>query len=469
MEKSISVPRRSLDLAANNTTLGTEFRAGATTFMTMAYILVVQPLIMSACGMPRDAVFTSTALSTALSTLMMGIYGKFPFALAPAMGTNAIFAYSIVNTGQADWQTALGMIVWSGLAFMLVSFPILRWTKILGLTNNPKIYNFCLRESVTNNIPAGIKLGLAAAIGIFLAQLGLGSSGMNVATVSAEGIALGDLGNPTVLIGVICTIVVIVLFWVKGPKFNVLGAILLGMLAITGITMAAGLTPLPEGIVSLPPSFSEISFQANILGALKPQYIPYIFVFFMGDFFSTTGTALACGAKAGFADENGNMAGIDRIFHVDSLWSVLGALVFGMTTITTYVESAAGVEEGGRTGWTAVFASGLFFVSLFLFPIFVAIPAVATGMALFVVGISMLLVLEDPNFKKLDRYELIPVIVLMLITAVSGDFSSALCAALIIYGVIGIVRRLVQPDAPKVTVMTIALLVMAVSKFAVTI
>jgi AGZA family xanthine/uracil permease-like MFS transporter len=469
MNTEVSLRKRSLDITANGSTVGTEIRGGLTTFMTMAYILVVQPIIMSACGMPWGAVFTATALFSGLSTLMMGLYAKFPFALAPAMGSNAIFAYSVVVSGAADWQTALGMIFWSGIAFMILSFPILRWMKIFGIRNE-KILNFCMREAVTKNIPLGLKLGLAAAIGLFLANLGLGSSGMNLVTVSDAGISLGDLTTTNALIGVIGTIIVITCFWMKGKNFKVLGAILIGMVLITVAAIIAGIASMPESIVSLPSmkELGEISFKLNLLDALKPEYWPFIFIFFLGDFFSTAGISLACGAKAGFLDkETGDMPGIDRIFQVDSLFTVIGSL-FGLSTITTYVESAAGVEEGGRTGWTAVTVSILFFIALFLSPVFLAIPPVATGMALLVVGISMMLALRDVPWD--DVVEAIPVIILMIITAFSNDFASALCASLIVYAVLATFRRYVLHDLKHpVTPMVYVLLVMSIAKFVVTV
>jgi len=319
MTDMTTIKQRSLDIEANGSTVGTEIRGGLTTFMTMAYILVVQPLIMSACGMPWDAVFTATALFSGLATLMMGLYGKFPFALAPAMGTNAIFAFSVVAAGVADWQTALGMIFWSGVIFMVLSFPVLGWLKYFGVRDE-RVLKFCMREAVTKSIPLGLKLGLAAAIGLFLANLGLGANGMNLVTVSDAGIGLGDLSTTNAMIGVVGSIVVITCFWMKGKRFKVLGAILIGMVLMTVAAIVAGIAPMPEGFVSLPSfsSMGEISFKLNLTGALRPEYLPYIFVFFLGDFFSTAGTSLACGAKAGFLDkETGDMPGINRIFQVD--------------------------------------------------------------------------------------------------------------------------------------------------------
>jgi len=303
-----------------------------------------------------------------------------------------------------------------------------------------------------------------------LASLGLGSTGMNLMKVSESGIGLGDFTTAKALIGVVGSIIVITCFWMKGKNFKIQGAILIGMILMTVASVIAGITPPPEKLVSWPSfgAMGGISFKLNITGALRIEYLPYIFIFFLSDFFSTAGTSLACGAKAGFLNkETGDMPGIDRIFQVDSLFTVIGSF-FGLSTITTYVESASGVEEGGRTGWTAISTAILFFVALFLSPIFLAIPSVATGMALFVVGISMMLALQDVPWG--DVVESIPVIVMVIFTAFSGDFASALCASLIVYAVLSIFRRYVLRDVNHpVKPITYVLLLMAIAKFAVTV
>jgi AGZA family xanthine/uracil permease-like MFS transporter len=463
--------------------LGTEIRAGTTTFATLVYIIIVQPSIMAGCGMPQEAVFTATVIGSGLATLMMGIYGRFPFALATAMGTNAIFAFSIVAPGIAPWETAMGMIFVSGIVFMLLSFPVLRWLALFGV-RDPKILNFSCREAVTRNIPLGLKLGLGAAIGIFLMRLGSDSIGLT--GVVNGGLSFGDFKNPVVFIGFICLVITILMFFIQkqvGTKtWKISGAVLIGI-AITSIALfATGLAPLPRAIISLPPGISPIFFKLDIVGALQPKYWTYIFIFFLGDFFSTAGTSLACGAKAGFMDKTtGDMPGIERIFQVDSLWTVLGSFL-GLTTITTFVESASGVEDGGRTGLTSVATACWFALALFFSPIFLAIPGAASGVALVIVGLSMMQVLADVPYR--DIVETVPVLVMIGITACSGDFAAALCVSLIVYGAFVIVRWIVEsaaaakgpsgvgPEALKAmrpTVMTIVLMVMSILKFVITV
>ncbi|MDR3174625.1 MAG: NCS2 family permease [Treponema sp.] len=464
-------------------TLGTEIRAGTTTFATLVYIIIVQPSIMAACGMPQDAVFTATVIGSGLATLMMGIYGRFPFALATAMGTNAIFAFSIVAPGIATWETAMGMIFVSGIIFMLLSFPILRWLWLFGV-RDPKILNFSCREAVTNNIPLGLKLGLGAAIGVFLMRLGSESIGLT--GIVNGSLSFGDLRNPVVLIGFICLVLTILMFFVQkqvgGRLWKISGAVLIGIALTSAVLFITGLAPLPQAVISLPPNISPIFFKLNILDALQPKYWTYIFIFFLGDFFSTAGTSLACGAKAGFMDKvTGDMPGIERVFQVDSLWTVIGSFL-GLTTITTFVESASGVEDGGRTGITSIVTAGWFALALFFSPVFLAIPGAASGVALVLVGLSMMQVLADIPYR--DIVETIPVLVMVGITACSGDFAAALCVSLVVYGAFVIARWIVENVAalkdpahadPKAlaamrpTAMTLVLMVMSILKFVITV
>jgi len=450
------------DFQRRGTSLGTEVRAGATTFMTMAYILVVQPIIMSSAGMPPEAVFTATALFSALSTLVMGFYSKHAFALAPAMGINAVFAFSLVNSGLADWETALGVIFIAGVLFVLLSFPIFKPLKFFGLKNE-KLLNYALRRALTDNIPVSIKFGLAAVIGMFLLGLGIGDNGIGLTASSETGQALGNLSDKIVWIGVAGFLITAVIFWSKG-RLRIPGALLIGMFLVTIFTIILGLAPLPEKLIALPPGMSEIAFKLNITGALRVEYIPYILIFLLADFLSTVGTTLACGTKAGLVDKEGNMERLDQIYQVDSGFTLVGA-TFGVTTLTTYVESAAGIEEGGRTGFTAVVVSFFFFAALLFSPVFLMIPAVATGVALMVVGLSMMQELRLIDFK--DPVQWVPVMVMVAVTAFSMDFASAMCAGLIVYSVFALLYRYVLKDKTvKVNAMTAVLFFIAVSQFA---
>jgi AGZA family xanthine/uracil permease-like MFS transporter len=481
-------------LESRGVTLGGEIRAGTSTFATMVYIIIVQPAIMSACGMPAGAVFTSTIICTVLATVAMGLFAKLPFALSTAMGTNAIFAYTIVNPGYATWQEALGMIFVSGTVFILISVPVFYPLKAFGVSE--KLYGFSVREKIIDYIPQSIKDGLGPAIGLFLMMLGLGTSGMNLAGLFDGSLGFTDLKNPPALIAFICLLITLFLYFyqrrVKDKTVKVTGAVLIGIIMTTVAMIASGNAPLPSGVVSAPPSITPILFQFDIIGALRPQNWIYIFIFFLGDFFSTAGTLIACGTKAGLYDPvTKKMPGTGRAFVVDACATVGGATL-GCSTITTFVESAAGVEDGGRTGLTAISTAGWFTLALFFSPIFLAIPAAASGVALVVVGFSMCLQIFDIDkvskgvtpaedspehapavYTKLEKAAVIAVIAM---TAIANNFSVALCFALIVFGFNQIVAYFVdkslhvEPARIIVpSVMTFVLILLAVLKFAVTV
>jgi AGZA family xanthine/uracil permease-like MFS transporter len=480
-------------LSSRGTTVPTEVRAGTSTFATMVYIIIVQPAIMAGCGMPQEAVFTATIISTVLATLAMGLWAKLPFALSTAMGTNAIFAYSIVVPGLATWQEALGMIFVSGVIFMILSFPILYPLRLFGVS--PKVYNFSIREKVVDNIPEGLKDGLGPAIGIFLMMLGLGTSGMNLAGNFEGTLGFANLKNPPTFISFLCLIFTLFIYFYQrtkqGKTVKVTGAVLIGIIVTTAALIISGNAPAPAGIMSTPPSITPILFQIDIAGALQPQNWIYIFIFFLGDFFSTAGTLIACGRKAGLYDPTtGKMPGTDRAFRVDATGTVVGSLL-GCSTITTFVESASGVEDGGRTGLTSVTTAAWFFLALFFSPIFLSIPAAASGVALVVVGFSMFFqVFElDKTYTgvkpaesvyegtqcKYSNLDKVPIIAVIAVTAIANDFAVALCFGLILYGVNQIIACIVDkaigvPPAKIIVpgAMTFVLLILAILKFTVT-
>jgi AGZA family xanthine/uracil permease-like MFS transporter len=453
------------DIKGRGTTYGTEFRAGMTTFMTMAYIIIVQPAIMSASGMPVEAVFTATVLLCGAATLVMGIYSRLPFAMAPAMGLNALFAYTMVAGGVMDWQTALGVIFLAGVLFGLLSFPIFKPLKLFGVKNEA-FTNYTLRRALTDNLPVSIKLGLAAVVGIFLLGLGLGGNGIGLTAIVNGSQTFGNVADPTVLIGVVGFLLTGILFWAKG-KLHVPGALLIGIFLVTIATIVFGIVPLPAKVFSLPPSMAAVSLKVNILGALKLKYLPYVLIFLLGNFLSTVGTTLACGTKAGLIDEKGDMAGLSQVYQVDSIFAMAGA-AFGVTTLTTYVESAAGIEEGGRTGFTSIVTALFFFAALLFSPIFLMIPSVATGVALVVVGLSMLQELRLIDFT--DPVQWVPVMVMVVTTAFSMDFATAMCAGIIVYSVFAVLYRYVLKDKTvKVNAMTAVLFLIAIAQFAITV
>ena len=454
------------------TSLGQEIRAGATTFMTMAYILVVQPLIMSACGMPWDAIFTMTALFSGLATIWMALRAKFPFAIAPGMGTNAIFAFSIVNAGVASWEVALGMIFWAGVLIVIVSIPIFGPLRYVGVKNQ-KLLKFCVREKVVTSIPVDLRIGFAAAIGVFLMSLGLGANGIGIVTYSADGPGLGDLTKPGAIVGLLGLCACAIMFWLKGKgkiKFNVRGAILISMLGITAIMMALGLAPLPDKLFSFPSGILDVAFKLKILEALRPEFLPFVLVFFMGDVFSTTGTAVSCVTKSGL-DKDGKFDRWDEIFEVDAFCAPGGAL-FGLTTPTCYVESAAGIADGGRTGMTSLTTGFLFLISLFLAPIFLSIPPVATGVALIIVGVEMFTALAEVHLNK--PVVAAPLALMVGITIATNDFASAMCIGLAVWVLMAAFCRFVLHEEEHLPdratrIMALVIFVMAVVKLAITV
>lgn len=418
------------DIKKAGSSWGTEFTAGTQTFMTLAYILIVQPMIMLGAGLPEEIIFSATTVFSLFATLSMGVFGRFPFALSTGMGSNIIYV-SLVGSGQVTWQEGMGLVFWAGVIFVITSIPFGK---------------FSLREIITNNIPVSIKFGLGAIVGLFLANLGFSNAGL--ASIVDNTLTAGSLRNPLVTVAFIGLFVTCFLFFgftllekkndsdQKISKWSLPGAVLLGILLVTVVLIIMEHVQLPDQPFSIPANpfalFPALVGSRDFWSSvLKVQNWPYIFVFFLSDMFSTIGTSLGCAAKAGFMNpETGEVPGIDRIFIIDAFFTVVGAL-FGLTTITTFVESAAGVEAGGRTGWTSVFTSSWFFLALFMSPIFLMIPSIATGIALIVVGISMMLCLENVNFKNPE--EVVPILFMVAATAFTGDFAIALCMGLIIY------------------------------------
>ncbi len=369
---------RYFKISERGSSVKTEIMAGLTTFMVMIFLAAVHPSIMAQAGMDKGAMVTTTLLTAAIFTIFCGLYCNLPFALATAMGSNALIAFTIVGAGVASWEVALGMNFISGIIFLLLT--------VCGL-----------RDKIVNVVPKSVKLTMGAIVGVFLVGTGLG----NVKMVSVTGsgfLALQNLRTPEIALFTI-TLALIVIFMARNFKGGILLAIAIGTLI--GIPM--GITTLPDKLISLPPSIEPIAFKLDILGALKFAYIPFIFVFFVGDFFSTLGTVLGCGQKANLLDENGDLPEINKPFLVDSVGTVVGTLM-GTNTVTTYVQSAAGVEAGGRTGLTALSTGFFFLVALFFTPIALMVPNPVSAAALVMIGISMLTGLKSLNFDDAAEY-----------------------------------------------------------------
>lgn len=391
------------------TNVRTEFIAGLTTFITMAYIIIVHPSLMKAAGMPIGPVTVMTILSAAIFSILMGLYANRPFAVAPAMGGNAFFAYTIVASGAASWQTGIGMVFIAGVVFLLLT--------LLGI-----------RETIAKVLPKSVKSAMAAAVGIYIIGLGLSNAGIIVPTKTNLGLA--SLHNPTVLLAFIGLAVTLALM-----SLRVRGAVFFGILITTVIGIPMGITKMPTSFISLPPDPSPILFQMDWLGALKWAYFPLIFTFFTGEFFSTMGTVLGVGGKAKLLDENGNLPDIQKPFLVDSV-AMVGGSAMGMTTVTAYIESASGVEVGGRSGLTAVSTGLIFLVALFLTPIFMSIPSAATAPALIAIGLSMLQALKNIDLDNLD--ESLSGLITILMTAFTFSIANGIVFGILSYLVIKI-------------------------------
>lgn len=382
---------RYFGLKERGSDLRTEIVAGITTFMTMSYILIVHPTFMSAgAGMDKTACVVAVAFISGLITLFMGLYARLPFALAPGMGGNAFFAFTLVKGGIVTWQVGMGMVFISGVIFLLLTV-------------------FGVREVIVKLMPRSIKLAIGAAVGIFIAQLGLKSAGILVIDKSMKFGNLHDMKTLLSVIGIFVTAGFMI--------FRVKGALLWGILLTSIIGIPMGITKLPAAFFSAPASVDPLLFKLDILGALNWTYIPFMFTFFVGDFFSTLGTVLGVSRKANLLDKNGDLPDIGKPFLVDAIGTVVGSL-FGLTTVTTFVESAAGVEEGGKTGITAIVTAICFFLMLFFVPLASAVPEQATAPVLIVIGLMMMPAVKDIDFN--DFTESFPAFMTILMTAYLG-------------------------------------------------
>lgn len=390
-----------------NTNIRTEFIAGVTTFITMAYIIVVQPNLMKAAGMPAGPVTVSTLLAAAVFSILMGIYAKRPFALAPGMGGNAFFAYSIVAAGEATWQVGLGMVMISGLCFLFLT--------LAGI-----------REAIADIMPKSVKNAIAGAVGLFILALGLTNAGIAVGSKATGLLTLGTFHKASVILAVIGLAITLGLTVRK-----VKGAVFYGILLTTLIGIPMGITKMPQSIFSLPPDPTPIMFQFDLKSAFSLAFFPLIFTFFTGEFFSTLGTVLGLGAKANLLDEKGNLPEIQKPFLVDSV-AVISGSAMGLTPVTAYIESASGVEAGGRTGLTSIFTGLMFLSALFVTPLILMIPSAATAPALILIGLSMLSTMKMINWD--DMEEMLPA----LFTVIAAGFTFSIANG-IVFGVLSYV------------------------------
>ena len=386
----------------------TEIVAGITTFLTMAYILAVNPSIFSNVpGMPAGSVFTATALAAIVGTLAMSLYAKKPFGLAPGMGLNAFFVFTVCLGMGYSWQFALTAILIEGVIFIILSA-----TKV--------------REMIVNAIPASLKNAIGAGIGLYIAFIGLQNAGI-IANNDSTLVGLGNFGTPTSLlfiIGLFLTAILVVL--------NVKGGILIGMLATTVIGIPMGVTKL-TGFVSMPDSIAPIFCKFEWGQVLSWDMLVVVFTFLFIDMFDTIGTVVGVSVKSGMVDKDGHVDGISKILMADAVATTAGAC-FGTSTTTTYIESASGVAEGGRTGLTSFVIAACFAIALLFSPVFLAIPGAATGAVLVIVGVMMMAPIR--NIEWDDYSEAIPAFITAVMMPLTYSIAHGILLGMLSYVVI---------------------------------
>lgn len=402
-----SLVQKTFGLDPAKHSIRTEIIAGITTFLTMAYILAVNPSIFSALasqGMPTDAVFTATALAAIVGCLVMSIYAKKPFGLAPGMGLNAFFVFTVCLGMGHSWQMALTAIFLEGILFIL-----------LTVTN--------VRKLIVDAIPLSLKRAIGAGIGLYIAFIGLKSAGIIVSS-EATSVTLGSFSEPTAILAIIGLILTSVLVILK-----VRGGMLIGIIITTLIGIPMGVTNY-SGIVSTPPSIAPIFCKFEWAHIFSWDMLAIVFTFLFIDMFDTIGTVVGVSVKSGMVDEKGNVDGINKVLMADAVATVAGA-AFGTSTTTTYIESASGVSEGGRTGLTSFTIAICFAIALLFSPLFLAIPGAATGPVLFIVGVMMAAPVKEIDWE--DYSEAIPAFVTMLLMPLAYSISDGIMLGLISY------------------------------------
>jgi AGZA family xanthine/uracil permease-like MFS transporter len=400
---------RLFKLREHGTTASREFFAGFTTFLTMGYIIFVNPDILGQAGMPKDALVTVTVWASVVGTTLVGLWANVPFAMAPGMGLNAFFTFALVKGQGLPWQTALGVVFLSGLVFLVLT--------LAGI-----------REKVVAAIPLSLRLASAGGIGLFITFIGFKSMGLVVAN-PATLVSLGPL-TPTVWIGLGGLLLMGIL-----EVRKVRGAILISVIVTTIAAMLLGYVEAPSKVVGLPPSPAPLAFKLDILAALKGALLAPIFSMMFVDLFDSVGTIVACSQEAGMVDKDGRIPKIDRILEADAIATVAGALL-GTSTTTTYIESGSGIAEGGRTGLTAVSVSFFFLLALFFTPLIGIVPSYATAPALVGVGVFMFQSIRHINFA--DFEEAVPAFMTIVLMPLTYSISNGLVFGFLSYIVIAL-------------------------------
>ncbi|GAA0570260.1 NCS2 family permease [Halomonas salifodinae] len=413
-------------LSEHHTTIHTEVIAGITTFLTMAYIIFVNPSILAETGMDYGAVFVATCLAAAIGSLIMGVWANYPIAQAPGMGLNAFFTYGVVLGMGYSWEAALGAVFFSGFIFLLLSI-------------------FKVREWIINSIPLSLRLGIAAGIGLFLAMIALKNAGIVVAD-PATYVALGDMSQPPALYALLGFFVITALAYLK-----VTGAVMIGILGVTILAMVLGHNDY-AGLISMPPSIAPTFMALDLAGAFDVAMLSVIFAFLFVDLFDTSGTLVGVAHRGGLLDKDGKLPRLNRAMISDSSASMAGA-VLGTSTTTSYIESTAGIASGGRTGLTAVVVAILFLVSLFFAPLAGSIPAYATAGALLYVASLMAGSLAHANWE--DATEAAPVLIAALAMPLTFSIAEGIALGFISYVAIKALAGRFQDLNPAVVILAL--------------
>ncbi|OPX55859.1 putative MFS transporter, AGZA family, xanthine/uracil permease [Oceanospirillum multiglobuliferum] len=408
-------------LKEHNTNVKTEIVAGVTTFLTMAYIIFVNPSILKMAGMDYGAVFVATCLAAAIGCLVMGLWANYPIALAPGMGLNAFFTFTVVLELGYSWQSALGAVFFSGLIFTALSL-------------------FSIREWIINSIPLSLRLGIAAGIGLFLALIALKSAGI-VVDSPATLVTLGDLSSPSALLAILGFFIIVSLSYRQ-----VLGSVMIGILVVTALSLILGINEL-QGVVSAPPSLAPTFMQMDLAGALEVGMLSIIFAFLFVDLFDTSGTLVAVAQQGKLLDKDNRLPRLGRALLADSSATMAGAAL-GTSTTTSYIESTAGISAGGRTGLTAVVAGVLFLLALFFSPLAASIPAYATAGALFYVAVLMTSGLAQVDWS--DLTEAAPVFVAAIAMPMTFSIANGIGFGFITYAAIKLLSGRAKDASPSV-------------------
>jgi AGZA family xanthine/uracil permease-like MFS transporter len=408
-------------LTENNTNIRTEIAAGVTTFLTMAYIIFVNPAILSEAGVPFAGALFATCLASAVGSLLMGLLANYPFALAPGMGLNAYFTYTVVKGLGHDWRVALGAVFLSGVAFLVLTLAR-------------------IRTLIVDAIPLTLKTSVAAGIGLFIAFIGLKNAGLVVAS-PATLVTLGHITAKPVLL-MLGSLLLTAALAARGYK----SAIIIGILAVTAAAIVLGVAKPPSGLIQKP-DWQSAFLQFDIRGALRVGLLDIVFVFLFVDMFDTIGSLMGLGQQAGYLTADGKLPRVNRALLTDAIATIAGAL-FGTSTVVTYIESATGVSEGGRTGLTAVTVALLFLLAMFFAPLVGAIPPMATAPALVLVG--ALMIRSVLSIRWDDLTEALPAFLTLIAMPLTFSIANGLALGFIFYALLKVLTGRAREASPLV-------------------